>query len=263
MTWPFVGSLTIGAHTIETRAFGPSPAETPTLVFLHEGLGSVAAWRDVPERWASAVGLGAVVSSRAGYGASSPAALPRTPRYLHEEAETHLPALLRALGVTRPILVGHSDGGSIALVYAGKHLEPRPLALVLEAPHVFVEDVSIRAIAEAKVAFESGALGPRLQRYHALPVADVFRGWNDVWLSPGFRDWNIEDVLSGIDRPTLVLQGDADPYGTAEQVERIRRGVRGRFEARFLPGCGHAPHREKAEDAERLVRAFVASCVEP
>jgi pimeloyl-ACP methyl ester carboxylesterase len=227
----------------------------PALVFLHEGLGSVALWRDFPARVAQATGRRAVVYSRAGHGDSDPADAPRTPRFMHDEALRTLPALLDALGLERPLLVGHSDGASIALIHAG--LARRPLSgVVAIAPHVFVEDISVREIAAARRAFEEGGLRARMARYHRDADA-TFHAWNDIWLDPAFRDWNIEDVLAGIECRLLVVQGEGDRYGTLAQVDAIERGVPGPVE-RVVLEARHAPHLEAPEETLAAVAAFVA-----
>ncbi len=224
----------------------------PALVFLHEGLGSVALWRDFPRRLAEATGRRALVYSRAGHGFSPVPDEPRTPRFMHDEALDVLPALLAEHGIERPVLVGHSDGGSIALIHASRH----PVsALVLLAPHVFVEDVSVSSIEDARATFESTDLGERMGRYHR-DAERTFRLWNDIWLAPEFRDWNIEDVLGGVTAPTLVIQGEHDQYGTLAQVDAIERGVSGPF-TRAVLDCRHAPHLEAPEDTLRAAAAFL------
>ena len=240
---------------LEVLWSGPAPnpgrAGSPTkpvLVFLHEGLGCAAQWRDFPARLGAATGLPAMAYSRRGYGASDPLTGPRDPDFMHVEAETVLPALLDALDIESAILIGHSDGGSIALIHAGTPAAEagRIRGLIVEAPHVFVEQLSLDSIAAAKRAYETTDLRAKLARWHGANVDHAFRGWNDAWLSPGFRDWNIEDRLSAIACPILAIQGADDEYGTAEQVERIARGSGGPVEVVLLSGCGHAPHRDKA-----------------
>jgi pimeloyl-ACP methyl ester carboxylesterase len=209
-------------------------------VFLHEGLGSAGLWRDFPGRVAEAVGRPTtLVYSRLGYGRSAPVALPRPVRYMHDEALEALPSLLDETGIDRPVLVGHSDGASIALIHAGAGFPVD--ALVLLAPHVFVEDRSIAGIEAATVAYEHGDLRRRLARHHD-DVDGAFRGWNDVWLSPSFRSWDITGVLPAITCPVLVVQEQDDPYGTLAQVDAIERGVSGPVERLVLPGTGHSPH---------------------
>jgi pimeloyl-ACP methyl ester carboxylesterase len=222
----------------------------PALVFLHEGLGSVALWREFPERVARATGRRALIYSRAGHGQSDVPTSDRTPRFMHEEALDVLPGLLREHGIERPALIGHSDGGSIALIHASAHPVEK---LVLLAPHVFVEDISVAAITQAREAFPG--LRDRMARYHRDPER-TFRLWNDIWLAPEFRTWNIEDVLAGVIAPTLLIQGEHDQYGTPAQLDAIERGVSGPVE-RLLLDCRHAPHLEAPEETLRATVAFL------
>lgn len=244
----------------------PPPGSTtrpaPTLVWLHEGLGCVALWRDLPQRVSERTGLSSLVYSRAGYGGSDPVALPRPLTYMHDEGLRVLPALLRALSVEDAVLIGHSDGGSIAILYAGGVPEAARTVrgLVLLAPHVFCEELSVRSIAAAAESYVSGEgqLRQRLARYHR-DVDGAFWGWNRAWLDPGFRAWNIEASLPAITAPTLLIQGSDDPYGTLAQLEAIERGVRGPVTRRVLAGCGHSPHREAPEATLALIADFVES----
>lgn len=237
-----------------------STASSPVLVFLHEGLGSAVQWRDFPARVGKATGLAALAYSRVGYGRSAPVDLPRPLTYMQDEARDALPRLLDALAVESAILIGHSDGGSIALVHAAldaREKRGRIRAVVTEAPHVFVEDVSVASIAKAREAFETGDLRDKLARYHGTNVDGAFRGWNDAWLEPAFRSWNIEQYLPSITAPVLVIQGEDDPYGTRAQVDAVARGAGGRVETLMLPGCGHAPHRDRPEATEAAIVSFV------
>ena len=212
-------------------------------MFLHEGLGSVALWRDFPARLLRATGYNGLVYSRAGYGNSQPLKRSRSPHYMHEEALEVLPRVLEQHGIVRPILFGHSDGGSIALIFAGDGRWEVD-ALILEAPHVFVEEVSVQGNAGARAAYETGALRERLSRYHA-DVDGAFYGWNDIWLHPDFRDWNIEASLRAIAVPMLLIQGAADEYGSFAQADAIRAGVRAAHVTELrIADCGHAPHGE-------------------
>jgi pimeloyl-ACP methyl ester carboxylesterase len=231
---------------------------TPTIVFLHEGLGSLAMWKEFPERAARATGCRALVYSRYGYGKSDPLQSPRNPRFMHEEATIVLPELLDALEVDSPILFGHSDGGSIALLHAA--LTSRALtALIVMAPHVMVEDLSIASIAEAKAAYESTDLRARLARYHDDPDS-AFRGWNDIWLHPDFRDWNIEDCLGSIRCPILAIQGVDDQYGTMRQIDAIATGAtNASVELLKLPRCGHSPHRDQPDAVIDASVRFIAA----
>ena len=228
------------------------PGAEPALVFLHEGLGSVALWRDFPGRLAEATGRRALMYSRAGHGQSDVPDAPRRPDFMHDEALKVLPPLLASHGIERPILVGHSDGGSIALIHAAQHAVS---GLVLLAPHVFVEDVSVASIAEARETFETTDLAERMGRYPREAGA-TFRLWNDIWLAPEFRDWNIEDVLGGVTAPTLLIQGEHDQYGTLAQIDAIERGVRGPV-SRSVLDCRHAPHLEAPEETLAAAVAFV------
>jgi pimeloyl-ACP methyl ester carboxylesterase len=230
-----------GARLEVERVAGDGEAGSP-IVMLHEGLGSVAMWKDFPRRVAHATGRDVVAYSRRGYGRSSPAPLPHPVRYMHDEALVFLPALLDALGIARPILLGHSDGASIALIHAGA--SGRPVAgLALMAPHLFVEDVSIASIAQAKDAWRATDLRAKLARYHD-DVDAAFAGWNDVWLDPAFRAWNIEDETRRVRCPVLAIQGEDDEYGTMAQVERIGALVPGADVVR-LADCRHSPHRDQ------------------
>ena len=251
--------LAVGGHRLEAEWHGPGPEEGPAIVLLHEGLGSVSAWREFPARVSAETGLGVLVTSRLGYGASDPATLPRPLTYMQDEALSSLPAVLDATGVRDAVLFGHSDGGSIAIVFAGSGL-PQPSrlrGLVLEAPHVFVEDVSVRSIAEAKDAYATTDLRARLARHHGANVDVAFRGWNDAWLDPAFRAWNIEKYLPKVRVPSLVVQGEDDAYGTLAQVAAIERGSGAAVTRLVLPRCGHAPHRDRPDEVLAAMVAFL------
>lgn len=226
-----------------------------TLVFLHEGLGSISLWKDFPAQVAQASGCPTVVYSRYGYGWSDPFEVPFAVDYMHREALETLPGLLAALASDRPVLVGHSDGASIALIYAGSR--DGLAGLVALAPHVFVEDISVKSIAEAKVAYETTDLPERLARHHADARRTFYR-WNDIWLQPDFRRWNIEAFLPAIRCPVLAVQGADDEYGTMAQVEAIRRQVPGRCEIVELAACGHSPHRDQPDATLAAIVRFVA-----
>ena len=228
----------------------------PELVFLHEGLGSVSHWREFPARVALATGCRVTIYSRYGSGNSDLLTEPRPVRYMHDEALAVLPDLLRQLAIENPILIGHSDGASIAIIYAGARHRVR--GLVLLAPHVFVEDLSIRSIAAAKVTFETTNLPMLLARHHR-DAGRTFRGWNNVWLYPDFRSWNIEEYLSHIVCPALVIQGLEDQYGTMAQVEAIRKRSAGPVEVLVLPACQHSPQRDQPEAVLEAITRFLAS----
>jgi pimeloyl-ACP methyl ester carboxylesterase len=214
-------------------------------------------WKDFPLRLCVTAGCRGLVYSRYGYGKSDPLTAPRRVDFMHDEAQHALPQLLDQLHITNPILFGHSDGASISLLHAG--LTTRPVAaLIVLAPHVLVEDVSITSIAAAKVTWETTDLPEKLRRHHNDPDS-AFRGWNDIWLHPGFRSWNIEDCLAGIRCPVLAIQGVDDEYGTMEQVGRIACGaVNARVESLKLADCRHSPHRDQPEAVIAAVQRFLA-----
>jgi len=241
-------------HRLEAVWHGPRPDAAPTLVLLHEGLGCVGLWRDWPAELARATGLGVLAYSRWGYGASDPRPAPWPLTYMHDDGRDALPAVLDAAGVGDCVLVGHSDGGSIAIVGAGTgRTGPRVRGLALLAAHVFCEDLSVASIAAAREAYLHGDLRARLARHHGDNVDGAFWGWNQAWLDPGFRAWNLEEYLPGIEVPALIVQGEDDPYGTLAQVDAIARGVRGPATRLILPGCGHAPHRERPAETTAAI----------
>ena len=235
------------------------PAATPTLpplVFLHEGLGSVAMWRDFPARVAAATGAETIVYSRRGYGRSSKLAARREVDYMHREARETLPALLQSLDLQRPILIGHSDGASIALIHAASFRQVA--GLVVMAPHIFVEDLTITSIEAARDTYRTTDLGKRLGRYHD-DADHAFWGWNDIWLNPAFRAWNIEALLPVIQAPILAIQGEDDEYGTSAQVTGIRDRVTVPCSVTLLPACRHSPHRDQPEATLKAISLFVNS----
>jgi len=252
------GFLTIGPHHLEYRFIGPRPDRAPTIVMLHEGLGCVGLWGDFPERLQRATGAGVFAYSRAGYGQSSPVALPRPLSYMHDEARDVLPALLDAIGFRRGVLLGHSDGASIAAIYAGTHQDHRIGGLVLIAPHFFPEDVSIASIAEAKTAYETTDLRQKLARWHKDPD-NAFYGWNGAWLDPGFRKWDITEQLAYIRVPLLIVQGEGDQYGTVAQIEAAKRECYCPVEVALLAGAKHSPQREAPEATLAAITDFVAN----
>ena len=236
--------LRAGGHRLEVRHLAGPDAAAPTLVFLHEGLGCISMWRDFPEQVIAATGCNALVYSRFGYGRSDPIDVPRGTDFMHREALDTLPELLDQFGLERPILFGHSDGGSIALIHAGGAARDVRGVIVM-APHVLVEDLSIRSIEAARVAYETTDLRARLARHHDDPDS-AFRGWNDIWLHPDFRAWNIESYLPRIACPVLAIQGVDDEYGTLHQIRRIARGAPD-VELLALPDCRHSPHRDQPQ----------------
>jgi pimeloyl-ACP methyl ester carboxylesterase len=250
--------LKIDGVRIEAEIYGPTPEHAPTLVLLHEGLGCVAMWRDFPRLLAERTGYGVLVYSRAGYGRSDPVRLPRPLTYMHDEALRVLPAVLDQTGINKCILVGHSDGASIASIYAGSRQDFRIRGLVLMAPHFFVEEATIRAIAAAKRAFETTDLRARLEKYHGLNVDVAFWGWNAAWLDPGFRSWRIDDYLAYIRVPMLIIQGADDQYGTPAQVTAADAATYCPLEILMLDRCGHAPHVDQPKATMGAIAEFVA-----
>ena len=254
-------SLTLDGKRLEVVWHGPAPEDAPTLVFLHEGLGCVAMWRDYPAKLAAATGCGALVYSRLGYGRSAPCSLPRSLRFMHDEGLQVFPALLECAGVRDCVLIGHSDGGSIALIYAGGTAAPPLRGVITEAPHVFCEELTVRSIQKAKESYEKGDLRQKLQKYHGANTDCAFWGWNGAWLHPDFVNWNLEEYLPHITVPMLVIQGEDDEYGTAAQVEAIARQAGAGAEVLMVPQCGHAPHREQeAVTFPAMVRFIMRVC---
>src|SRR5215213_8016482 len=240
------GFLQIGAAQLEYRMIGPAPDDVPTIVMLHEGLGSVGLWGDFPDRLQAAAGTGVFVYSRAGYGASTPVKLPRPLDYMHIEALDVLPKLLDQIGFRRGLLLGHSDGASIATIYAGGAADHRVRGVAMIAPHFVVEDVSVSSIAAIKTAYETTTLKTKLARWHS-DVDNTFYGWNGAWLDPEFRAWDISEYLAYIRVPVATLQGADDQYGTIRQIEIAREECYCPVDATIIRGAGHQPHREAPE----------------
>ncbi len=247
--------LLAGGHRLESQLIGQPGEDRPTLVFLHEGLGSVALWRDFPGRLCAATGLPGLVYSRAGYGWSDPVAEARTVRFMHDEAIRVLPELLDTLHIERPILVGHSDGASIAFIHAGTFPDADAAVIAL-APHLFVEPICIDAIGEVTRRYAAPGLREQLGRYHA-DVDGAFHGWSDVWLSDAFAAWTIEQEVAASRCPILAVQGEDDEYGTMRQLDRIAEL---RPDARLLklPRCRHSPHLDRPREVLEALAAFCA-----
>jgi pimeloyl-ACP methyl ester carboxylesterase len=280
------GTLRVNGGELETAWWGPAPAEAPTLVLLHEGLGCVDLWRDVPERLAASTGWGVFAYSRFGYGRSDPVALPRPVTYMHQEALAVLPQVLAAAGIGRCVLLGHSDGGSIAAIYAGSGLSSWPglsgppveaggceggpdkpghdergavrlAGLITLAAHFFVEDLNIASIERIKTDYETGDLRDRLARYHK-DADTAFYGWNGAWLNPDFRAFDITGYLPTISVPILALQGAEDPYGTDEQLHVFKARVRAPITVELIPVARHSPHLEAKDATLASITRFIS-----
>lgn len=244
---------------LETAWWGPGPADAPTLILLHEGLGSITQWRGLPETLARQTGFGVFAYARRGYGRSTACALPRPIDYLHEEGRRVLPGVIAAAGIGAHVLVGHSDGASIATIHAGSAATPGLRGLVVMSPHYFVEDMCLVEIAKADKAFREGDLRRRLSKHHD-DVDAAFRGWNDVWLNPDFRALDLTDCLEGIAVPMLQIQGIEDPYGTPAQTAMAERLVRSPLSTLLLPApARHSPHIEAPEPTVPAIAGFAAA----
>ena len=249
--------IAAGGKSLEGRCIGPPPDRSRTILLLHEGLGSMRLWRDLPDRLAAATGHGVFVYSRASYGHSDPVLLPRPLDYMTREAIHVLPAVLDAIGLRQGVLLGHSDGASIITIYAGSVQDHRIRGLVLMAPHFFTEPKGLQSIADARKAYETGGLRARLARHHRN-VDTTFRGWNDAWLDPGFRAWNIEDCIDYIRVPVLAIQGKDDQYGTEAQIEALAEHLYAPLETVMLDACGHAPFIDQPSRTLDAISAFIA-----
>lgn len=247
--------LWLNGGQIEYVWHGPRAGTAPTLVFLHEGLGTAAMWRDLPPDLAQATGCSALAYSRFGYGGSDPCELPRPLTYHGDEASQVLPDLLDRLGVRRYVLIGHSDGATIALLHAAG-APSGLLAVIAEAPHVFVEDMTLAGIAATQKRYENG-LRDSLRRHHGANVDVAFRGWAETWLNPAFRSWNVEAEMRHIKAPMLLIQGRQDEYASLEQIHHIAARVRGPADCLVVEDCGHTPHREQAEPVTAAMVRFI------
>jgi pimeloyl-ACP methyl ester carboxylesterase len=249
------GFLDLGEQWLEYRMVGPRPIEAPTLILLHQGLGSVGQWDDFPEMLATATGYGVFAYSRRGYGFSSAATLPRNLDFMHIEARDTLPRLLDAVGFQRGVLVGHSDGASIAAIHAGSVQDHRVQGLVLIAPHFIVEDVTMKAIVAIRNAYDTTDIRARFQRWHSDADATV-RGWSDVWLNNDVAAWDLREDLAYIRVPILIIQGEHDDFGTMRQIEIAREECYCPIESLLMPGVKHVPHREAPEATLAAITAF-------
>ncbi|HEY7242991.1 MAG TPA: alpha/beta hydrolase [Xanthobacteraceae bacterium] len=255
MTLEDRGFLDLGEMRLEYRFDGPRPHAAPTIVLLHEGLGSMDVWGSFAQDLAAATGAGIFSYSRAGYGRSSPSTLPRPVTFMHDEARRVLPRVLDAIGFRRGLLLGHSDGASIAAIYAGSIQDHRVRGLVLVAPHFVTEDMGLAEIARAKAAFEQGSLRTKLARIHA-DADNAFHNWCDPWLHPEFRKLDLTEELAHIRVPILIVQGEYDQFGTVRQIEVAQHECYCPVEVVLLPRTRHAPHRERPERTLRAVADF-------
>jgi pimeloyl-ACP methyl ester carboxylesterase len=248
--------VSVGGASLETVWHGPEDANAPVVVMLHEGLGSVSLWRDFPAAIAAATGARVCVFSRAGYGQSSRVNLPRPVDYLHREALDVLPEFLDAIGFRRGILLGHSDGGSIATIYAGSVQDHRVRALALIEPHFFMEEINLSAIRRTTAEFRSSDLREKLGRHHA-DVDNAFDGWSGAWLDPGFAEFDLREELGYIRVPILLVKGEHDPYSTMEQLNVAVAETYCPVEAVVIRDAGHSPHREKPAETLGIVAGFI------
>lgn len=233
------------------------PGETePPLVFLHEGLGNIALWRDFPERLCRETGRSGLIYERRGYGGSDPPPSTWPLDYLDAESRVYLPAVLDGCGIDRAVLIGHSDGGTVALIAAADRPD-RVAGVVTEAAHIFVEPITLAGIRRAVDAYDAGRLREKLSRHHGDRADGIFRRWSNTWLSPEFRDWNIVGRLSRITRPVLIIQGENDEYGSPDQVTGIRDGASGPTETALIPDCGHIPHLQAPEATLNRMADFI------
>jgi pimeloyl-ACP methyl ester carboxylesterase len=250
------GFLDLAPLRLEYRMIGPRPEAAPTIVMLHEGLGSVGLWGSFPDEIAAATGAGVFAYSRAGYGKSNVGTLPRSTSFLNEEACEVLPRVLDAIGFRRGLLLGHSDGASIATIYAGSIQDHRVRGLVLIAPHFFTEEIGLTEIRRAGKSFASGALREKLEHWHD-DVDSAFRSWNEPWLDPAFAKWDVTETLGYIRVPILIVQGENDQYGTIKQIEAAQQECFCPVETAILPGIRHVPYREAPELTLKTVADFI------
>ncbi len=243
--------------SLDAAWLGAAPSQAPSWVLLHDGLGSLGLWREFPRALGRATGWGVLVYSRLGHGRSDPCRLPRPTTFMHDEATGVLPLVLRAWGVERHVLLGHSDGGSIALIHAAVTPQPGLLGVATEAAHVFCEDATVSAIDRATKEFDAGDLRSRLARHHGANVDVCFRGWAEAWLHPDFRAWDLRALLPRVGVPVLALQGAADDYGTPAQLSAI--GCLTGAETVLMPACGHTPHRDRPQEVLDALARFARS----
>ena len=251
------GFLDVEGQSLEYACWGPSPDRAPTIILLHEGLGCVALWRDFPEKLAAETGMGVLAYSRAGYGQSSGKPLPWPVSYMTDEAIEVLPQVLDAIGFQSGILMGHSDGATIASIYCGTVEDFRVRGLIVMAPHYFTEPMGLAAIQQARQAYDQGDLRGRLGKYHR-DVDNAFHGWNDSWLNPDFHSWNVADVIDYLRIPALAVQGVDDQYGTLAQIEELETRSYAPVDVEILHSCGHSPQNDQPERVLQVVAEFAA-----
>jgi pimeloyl-ACP methyl ester carboxylesterase len=260
--WVESARLRANSTTLEYACFGPPPSQAPTLVLLHEGLGSAHLWRDFPTQLAEATGFGVFAYSRAGYGQSDPVTLPRPLNYMAIEATNVLPLVLDAIGFSQGFLIGHSDGATISATHAGQVRDPRVLGIVLMAPHFFTESIALSAINDAKLAYENNSLKQRLAKYHKDPD-NAFYGWNDSWLHSDFAHWNVSSVLETFQVPVLAVQGLQDQYGTLAQIDIIEQKCPTAVYKLLLDNCRHSPFLDSPEEVLKEITRFCTSISTP
>jgi pimeloyl-ACP methyl ester carboxylesterase len=248
--------VSAGGHRLRAAWVRESAPDARVLVFLHEGLGSIPQWRDFPQALCRAVDCRGLVYERRGHGGSDPLSLPRHDDFLEREAQHMLPEVLDACGIERPVLVGHSDGGTIALLFAAAFPEG-PEALITEAAHVVLDEVTLAGVSEVARRWSDGELRSRLERYHGDNTETMFRGWAETWLRPERRAWSITDRLGAIVCPVLALQGADDEHGLPAQLDAIAAGVSGRAERLLVPDCGHVPHQQARRVVLERMAAFI------
>jgi pimeloyl-ACP methyl ester carboxylesterase len=253
--------ILVQGNKLEAAWYGPSPEEAPTLIFLHEGLGCVEMWKDFPARLGEATGCGVLVYSRLGYGKSDPCPLPRPLTYMQNEGLYTLPGVIEATGIRECVLIGHSDGGSIAVVYAGGTPALPLKGVITEAAHVFCEEVSVRSIQEARESYLYRDLRDKLKKYHGPNTDVAFWGWNKAWLDPDFMNWNIEEFLAGLRVPMLAIQGKEDQYGTMAQIQAIEAQAGGGVEVLVFDHCRHAPHLDQEEMVFEAMKSFILKAI--
>ena len=248
--------VTIADGRIEYSFYEVKRPTAPTIVMLHEGLGALSLWRDLPRKLSNLINCSVFVYSRHGYGQSDFINSKFNAKYMHKEALNILPKILNHFDISNPILYGHSDGASIAIIHASS-ADTGIMGLILEAPHVFVEEISLNGLKDAKKAFEQGGLKAGLAKHHREPEM-IFRCWNNIWLSPEFLTWNIVSCLSNIQCPALLIQGETDAYGTLSQLDTIEKNVSGICKKKILPNTGHSPHRENPKLVLRSIQQFIS-----